>query len=177
MRRRRDGSGAARGAAARAGAERGFTMVELLAYLAILVAVTGTLVGAEVGARRMNRTEGTLLEALGQADRAFALLSEDCDRATGVEARTVKGRAELELLGPGGVKWIAKDGELLRGKGLVASFAEEVRFERPDAARHPRLLRVSLTFRRRLSKDDVFERTYERSFLIRNLDGDGRGGL
>jgi len=155
----------------------GFTMVELLAYLVIFVALTGALMGAEVAARRMNRNEGVHLEALGQADRAFSLLSLDCDRAVGLAIGDVKGRKELILLGPDAVKWIAKDGELLRGTSLIGTFIEEVAFERPDAAKHPRLLTVRLTFARRLVGKDEFRRTYERSFLIRNLDGDGRGGL
>lgn len=168
---------AAAGGAARRTRERGFTMVELIAYLAIFTTVTGTLIGAEMAARRMNRNEGTQLEALGQADRAFSLLAEDCDRAVGVAVASVKSHRELQLLGPDAVKWVAKDGELLRGKSLVASFVDEVEWSQPDAAKHPRLLKVKLVFRRKFPGQDSFERTYERSFLLRNLDGDGRGGL
>lgn len=164
----------------RARAQRGMTMVELITYTGIFTVFTGTIVGAELAARRLHRNEAMTLQALHEADRLFAAIAEDCDRATGIVAT---GGPRATFQGPGGdVRYVlAGNGALMRKDpertATLATDAGAISFGRPDPRKHPRLLRVWATFRRPLDRGETFERTYERTFLIRNLAGYGNGGL
>jgi hypothetical protein len=156
--------------------ERGFTMVELLAYLSIFTMFLGTVAGAEVAARRMNKVEGATLHAVYEVDRLFAFIAEDCDHATGVAMVGVPAKgSRQELIFRNGATYIAKGGEVLRNKRLVATDVHDVVFSRPDPVKYPRLLQARLTYRQNLADGQTFERTFERTFRIRNLEGDGRG--
>ncbi len=162
----------------RVGARRddGFTLVELLAYLTVFISLTGTIVGAEVFARKLNRSESATLEAMYEADRLFAALAEDCDRATRVHfAADRTGDLVLQFGDAGGATYAMREGEVVRdGKRLSRGTVE---FSRPGADKHPRLVKARLAFKRAWGPNEWFERAYERTFLVRNLGGDGRGGL
>lgn len=154
--------------------QSGFTLIELLAYLAIFTSFTGTVVGVEIVARKMNRIEATTLEAMDQVDGLFEAIATDCEKASGVRAET---GTRKELVFTGGGSYVARGGEVLRDGRAVARSVHHVGFFRPDPAKHPRLVRVSVQFRRDWGPNESFERLYERTFLVRNLEGDGRGGL
>jgi prepilin-type N-terminal cleavage/methylation domain-containing protein len=156
----------------KARASRGFTLIELLAYLAIFTAVSGTIVEAELSARRMHKYEGVTLETIYKMDRLFASIAEDCDRASGVSVEQ-DGR---ELRFAGGSSYVLKGGEIARDGKPVAKDIREIGFTRPPEPRS-RLLFVKIHVARDLGNGELFERRYERTFLLRNLEGDGRGGL
>lgn len=159
--------------ARRRAGERGFTMVELIAYLGIFTSLTATMVGAELAARKLNRAEATVLEAMYTVDRVFGAIAEDCDRATGVYCPPAP---KHEVSFTGGSTFSAKDGVVTRDGKPLGTELHHVRFFQPDPARHPRLLTVEVTYQRTWGTDS-FARRYERTFLVRNLEGDYRGGL
>ena len=143
---------------------RGFTLVELLAYLAIFTVMTGTIVGAELSARRLNRAEAATLEAIYEIDRLFAAIAEECDKATSVRL-DAPGKAAFA----GGSTFAARDGHVERDAFWLTSHVKELSFTQPDAASHPRLLHVRVKILRTWGPKDSFERTYERTFRMRNL--------
>ncbi|HVY60760.1 MAG TPA: hypothetical protein VHF22_03865 [Planctomycetota bacterium] len=164
-------------AAARAGQRaraRGFTMVELLAYLGIFTSLTATMIGAELSARRINRNEATILDAMYEVDRVFAAVAEDCDRATGVEV-PLAPRHELNFTGAS--KYEYRAGKLLRDGKEISTNVHNVQFIQTDPKDHPRLVRVQVRYVKRLGRDDEFDRTYERTFFIRNLEGARNAGF
>src|SRR5205807_8454846 len=127
--------------AARRAAESGFTLIELLAYLAIFSAVSGTIVEAELAARRMHRWESAGLDAMYQADRFFASVAEDCDRSTGVSIE--QGGRELRFAH--GSSWVFDGTDIKKDGSTAARGVGDVGFTRPDDARS-RLLFVTLHF-------------------------------
>ena len=171
--------------------ERGFTLVELIAYLGIFTTLTATMVGAELSARKMNRAEATTLEAMYTVDRIFRAIEEDCDRATRVTVQPAPKRV-LEFTVPdqdgqlrtSTYKSVAEGegagadhgrGKLYRDGKVMAFDVHHVSFFHDPE--HPRLVKVQVHFERSWGASDEFHRGYERTFLIRNLEGDIRGGL
>lgn len=151
----------------------GFTLVELLAYLSIFTVFTGTIVGAEMSARRLNRAEAATLEAMYEIDRLFSAVADDCDKATGIKMDTP---GKVSFIGGSTYTALEGQGNVKRDDFWLASNVAKAEFSRPDAANHPRLLHVKVVFRRSWGPTDSFERTYERTFRIRNLGAEARSG-
>lgn len=153
--------------------EAGFTLVELLCYLALFASFTVGLVGAEVMAGRINRAEAALLRTLGEVDRLFAELAVDCDRATDV-APAVAGAGEVKLAGAAATYAIdAGKGTISRNGGPVVGDVVTARFE--CDAKSPRLLRVSLRVRQG-GREDAFDRSFERAFFMPNAGAAAAAG-
>ena len=143
-------------------ASGGFTLIELMVYLMLFASMSGVIVGSDIFARRVNHTEGSLLRALGDVDRLFRMIADDCDRAGEIDSPLVTA-GDVHLGGAtytidASKKSVSRDGKLVVGEALA------VRFEL-DAA-HPRLLRVSVRVVRGDGKLDVVDRTFERSFSL-----------
>lgn len=156
---------------ARAAREQGFTLIEVLTYLALFTFFTGTIVASEVLARRINRNESALLSAVEGIDRLFARLADDADAATEV-APAIAGAGDIRFEGAATYTIDAGRNAILRdGKALVSNVVS-ARFER-DPAR-PRLLRVTVRLRRD-DGPDAFDRTYERIFYLPGVRGAGEG--
>ena len=157
-------------------ADRGFTLVELLLYLALFALVSGTIVGSQIFAERVNRTEGALVQALGQIDTLFAAIAADCDRATDVRP-SLAGSGEVRLEGAATYEIVPTRAEILRDGRPLVSHAVSVRFERD--ADHPELLRVRVQIARGAGAPEArpsaekFERTFLRTFFVRNAMGGG----
>src|SRR5207237_2639839 len=134
---------------------------------------TGTIVGAEMSARRLNRAEAATLEAMYEIDRLFAAIADDCDKATGVKL-DVPGKAAF--IGGSTYSAVEGQGNVKRDDFWLASSVAKAEFTRPDATNHPKLLHVKVLFKRSWGASDSFERTYERTFRIRNLGAEAARG-
>lgn len=149
--------------------DAGFTLIEVLTYLALFTFFMASLVGAEVLASRVNKGESAIVEALAEVDRLFARLAEDCDRASDVSRDLVQS-GEVVLSGAAvyaidpARRTILRDGVRLMGDVAAA------RFERDPKS--PRLLKVSVRVRAGPHGEPI-DRTFERSFYLPNA---GRSG-
>lgn len=59
------------------GCKRGFTIVELLAYLALFTALTLAMLGIEMNATRVHRYENAHLRTLAQVDHLVTRMTDD----------------------------------------------------------------------------------------------------
>lgn len=97
--------------------ERGFTIIELLTYLALASLFLAGLAGTEVMAGKLRAREASYVQALTQVDALFSQMQDDCGRARG--ARIEGGKAVLEGAGTYdfdvGGRRVARDGKLVLG--------------------------------------------------------------
>jgi type II secretory pathway component PulJ len=110
---------------------RGFTLVELLAYLGLFTTLTVVMLGAEVSASRMHGYEGAAIETLQQAHRAFEALRRDLAWAVRAEAPEAGG---LRLAGAEAWRLRRRDGALVAlGREVAAGQEAKQRFQRLSA--------------------------------------------
>ena len=104
------------GAFVRAGVRRyrGFTLIEMMIAIAVLLFVMGLFVGAYVKARRRVVNLTRAADARRHIARATEEIARDIRRASGVQA----GANKLTLLRPDGtIIWKLEDGQLVRVAG------------------------------------------------------------
>ncbi len=162
--------------------ERGFTLVEVMTYLALFATFMATLVAAELLGRRLHSHEQALLQALGQVARLFDSIAEDAERAVRVDVvREAPGRLRLELGRAGedpkqGVVYAfdSSKATLTRDGNIYAVLMDEVSFERDEA--RPQLFRVVVRFSAPIDRDRTFQRRFERTYVARGYAAAPAGG-
>jgi prepilin-type N-terminal cleavage/methylation domain-containing protein len=131
-------------------ARKGFTLIELIVYLALVSSAATVLLGLEIAASRSTYLESALLTIHGQADRLLSTFSDDVAAATAC-------RMEGELLvleqALGRIEYVPSAGALERRvidgteKGNPQHFAniESTRFAIEEAGSRP-LVTCEVTF-------------------------------
>ncbi|MHC4390018.1 MAG: PulJ/GspJ family protein [Planctomycetota bacterium] len=150
--------------AARA-SEAGFTLIELITYMAMMSALLLIVVGADQLARDLMHRDGERIERLETNFRLFRAVARDVDRAT--SCKTAEGR--LEFGGEASYVFDQEQGVVKRARSAIAHGVEsfETRF-------HPehRLLEVNLRFQQ---VGEAEARTFSQVFHVLNHEDGGTG--